>query len=488
VTGFEIEVLEVEASPTKERPMLSFTPRRHDPARGGQAVTVPFAAIVLAMLPAVLDQTILATALPTIARDLGRLTDVSWVVAAYVVAAAAATPLWGKLGDRLGRKRLLELSLATFLLASALCGLAQSLTMLVASRAGQGVAAGGLMSLAIAAVGDLVEPRERGRYQGYVMSAFAVATIAGPLAGGLLVDHASWRWVFYVNLPVGLAALVALRLRLPAPATERPAHPLDLAGAALLAGATTALLLACVWGGERYAWDSATILALFGAFAVLSALLVVRVRRAADPIVPLDLLRTRTVAVAGTAMFLATGTLFAVNVFVPAFLQVTTGASPTVAGLLLVPMMLGTTLSTNLAGRAIAKTGRLKRYPIAGLSLMTAALVLLAIVSQSPSRVTTGIGLALFGLGFGMVGQVLTVAVQNTVDRRTLGVAMSTTTFLRGLGGAIGAAALGAIFAARIDGGAGLPDAVQTVFLVAAPLAAIALLVALALPEATTDR
>jgi predicted MFS family arabinose efflux permease len=291
-----------------------------------------------------------------------------------------------------------------------------------------------------------------------------------------------------VNLPVGLAALVDLRLRQPAPATVRPARPLDLAGAALLAGETSALLLACVWGGERYAWDSATILALFGAFAVLSALLVVRVRRAADPIVPLDLLRTRTVAVAGTAMFLATGTLFAVNVFVPAFLQVTTGASPTVAGLLLVPMMLGTTLSTNLAGRAIAKTGRLKRYPIAGLSLMTAALVLLAIVSQSPSRVTTGIGLALFGLGFGMVGQVLTVAVQNTVDRRTLGVAMSTTTFLRGLGGAIGAAALGAIFAARIDGGAGLPDAVQTVFLVAAPLAAIALLVALALPEATTDR
>jgi EmrB/QacA subfamily drug resistance transporter len=458
-----------------------------DPARGGRSVTVPFAAIVLAMLPAVLDQTILATALPTIARDLGRLTDVSWVVAAYVVAAAAATPLWGKLGDRLGRKRLLELSLATFLLASALCGVAQSLTMLVVSRAVQGVAAGGLMSLAIAAVGDLVEPRERGRYQGYVMAAFAVATIAGPLAGGLIVDHASWRWVFYVNVPVGVAALAGLRLRLPAPETERPAHALDLLGAALLAGATTSLLLACVWGGERYAWDSATILGLLGAFAGLSALLVVRVRRVADPIVPLDLLRTRTVAVAGAAMFLATGTLFAVNVFVPAFLQVATGASPTEAGLLLVPMMLGTALSTNLAGRAISRTGRLKAYPVAGLVLMTAALVILAVVSQSPSRVTIGIGLAVFGLGFGMVGQVLTVAVQNNVDRRRLGVAMATTTFLRGLGGAIGAAALGAIFAARIDSGAALPDAVQTVFLIAAPLAAIAVLIALALPESATE-
>lgn len=452
-----------------------------------ERITVPFAAIVLAMLPAVLDQTILATALPTIAGDLGRITDVSWVVAAYVVAAAAATPLWGKLGDRLGRKRLLEISLATFLVASALCGVAQSVAMLIGARALQGVAAGGLMSLAMAAVGDLVEPRERGRYQGYIMSTFAVATIAGPLVGGLIVDHISWRWVFYVNLPVGLLALAGLRTRLPAPSVDRPAHGLDIAGAAMLAGATCALLLACVWGGERYAWDSPTILGLLAAVVALAAALVVRERRVADPIVPLDLLRTRTVAVAGAAMFLATGTLFAVNVFVPVFLQVTTGASPTEAGLLLVPMMIGITLSTNVAGRVISRTGRVRAFPIVGMALMTAALVLLAVVSQEPSRVTTGIGLGVFGLGFGMVGQVLTVAVQNGVDRRRLGTAMATTTFLRGLGGAIGAAALGAIFAARTDGGAAIPDAVQSVFLVAAPVAAIALLVVLALPETTTD-
>src|SRR3954454_2652253 len=203
------------------------------------AVAVPFAAIVLAMLPAVLDQTIFATALPVIARDLGPITDLSWVVGAYVVAAAATTPLWGKLGDRYGRKRLLELALVLFLASSATCGIATGMTMLVIARPVQGAAAGGLMSLAMAAVGDLVSPRERARYQGYIVSVFAVVTIAGPLLGGLLVEHASWRWVFYVNLPVGLVALAGLRLRMPAVAGAPAAGPLDLLGAVLLAGATS---------------------------------------------------------------------------------------------------------------------------------------------------------------------------------------------------------------------------------------------------------
>ena len=461
------------------------------PAVASRTVAIPFAAIVLAMLPAVLDQTILATALPTIAADLGRVADLSWVVTAYVVAAAATTPLWGKLGDRHGRKRLLEVSLAVFLVGSALCGVAQSITMLVASRAVQGIAAGGLMTLAMASVGDLVEPRERGRYQGYVTSTFAVATVAGPLIGGLLVEHVDWRWVFYVNVPLGVAALIGLRARLPEGEIERPAHGLDVLGAALLAGATCALLLACIWGGGRYAWDSAAIVGLFAAAAALAVGVVVRERRAVDPIVPLDLLRTRVVAVAGAAFFFVTATLFAITVFVPLLLQVTTGATPTEAGLLLVPMMLGITLSTNLAGRAVSRTGRLRRFPIAGLAIMTAALVGLAVVVADPSRVTMSFGIAVFGVGFGMTGQMLTVAVQNGVDRRRLGVAMGTTTFLRGLGGAIGAAALGAVFAARVGTGpverADVIDAVQTVFLVAAPLAAIALLVVLALPETTDD-
>src|SRR5919206_373163 len=218
------------------------------------SIRLPFAALVLAMLPAVLDQTILATALPTIAADLGRLSDVSWLVTAYVVASTAATPLWGKLGDRHGHKRLLQIALALFVGASALCGAAQDMTQLIVVRALQGLGAGGLMTLAMAAVGDLVAPRERGRYQGYIAATFAVATVVGPLLGGLIVDHASWRWGFYGNLPVGAVALATLAARLPAHESLRPQTPLDVAGAALLAGATSALLLAAVWGGDRYAW------------------------------------------------------------------------------------------------------------------------------------------------------------------------------------------------------------------------------------------
>jgi EmrB/QacA subfamily drug resistance transporter len=461
------------------------------------SVGVPFVAIVLAMLPAVLDQTILATALPVIAGDLGSLSDVSWVVSAYVVAAAALTPVWGKLGDRHGRKLLLEVALVAFVVSSALCAAAQDIDQLIALRVVQGAAAGGLMALAMAAVGDLVPPRERGRYQGYIAATFAVATVVGPLLGGVIVEHASWRWVFVVNLPVGAAALVGLAARLPAPETEPPDRPLDVAGAVLLAAATTALMLTCIWGGDRYAWGSAPILGLVAAAALLSLALLVRERRAADPIVPFQLLRTRVVAVASSALFLATAALFAITVFVPLFLQTTTGASPTEAGLLLVPAMLGITVSSTVSGRLIARTGRYKVFPLVGLALMTGALALLAAVAGNPSQVTTGIGLAVFGLGFGMVTQILVLAVQNSVERRELGVATAATGFFRALGGAVGAAVLGAVFAAQsglhatgegihsLDASAlnGLIDGVQAVFLVAAPLAALALLVVLVLPE-----
>src|SRR5262245_60749431 len=233
-------------------------------------VALPFAALVLAMLPAVLDQTILATALPTIASDVGSLADVSWLVTAYVVAATAATPLWGKLGDRHGRKRLLEIALVVFVGASALCGAAQDMTQLIVVRGMQGAAAGGLMTLAMAAVGDIVAPRERGRYQGYIAATFALATALGPLIGGLLVEHASWRWVFYVNLPVGAAALTGLVSRFPEVGTRDRSGRLDLLGAALLAGATGALMLVCIWGGDRYAWSSPPVLALIAAGLALA--------------------------------------------------------------------------------------------------------------------------------------------------------------------------------------------------------------------------
>jgi len=465
-------------------------------------VGVAFAAIVLAMLPAVLDQTILATALPVIAGDLGSLSDVSWVVSAYVVAAAAATPLWGKLGDRHGRKLLLQVALVVFVATSVLCSIAADIPQLVALRAVQGAAAGGLMTLAMAVVGDLVAPRERGRYQGYIAATFAVATIVGPLVGGALVDGAGWRWVFLVNLPVGAAALVGVQLRLPGRPPGRPEHPLDIAGAVLLAGATTALTLECILGGGRFGWGAPPSLGLIAGGVLLTVALVARERRAADPIVPVTMLRMRAIAVSSSALFLATAALFAVTVFVPLYLQATTGATPTEAGLLLVPAMLGITVSATLSGRSITRTGRYKRFPVAGLALMTVALLVLAAVAPATSRAATGVGLAVFGLGFGMVTQVLVIAVQNGVDRRELGVATAATGFFRGLGGAVGAAVLGAVFAAVAgthvgQGGMGglgagsrddIVDAVRAVFLVAAPLAALALAVVLRLPERPLSR
>jgi EmrB/QacA subfamily drug resistance transporter len=445
---------------------------------------ITFSALVLAMLPAVLDQTILATALPTVASDLGSLQDVSWLVTAYVVAATAATPLWGKLGDRAGRKRMLQLALAWFVLASALCGVTQTVTQLIVVRFVQGIAAGGLMTLAMASVGDLVAPRERGRYQGYIAAAFAAATVVGPLIGGVLVDHASWRWVFYVNVPLGVVAFLVLGARLPAGTVEERPKPLDYSGFALLAGATGALMLACVWGGDRFAWTSVEIDGLLAVAFALGAVLVWRERRAADPIVPVTMLATPVVAIASLALFLATAGLFAVTVFVPLLLQAGTGASPTEAGLLLVPMMLGTTVSTIVSGRLIASSGRYKRFPLIGLALMTAGLVLLAVVASERSRALTGVGLTVFGLGFGMVTQVLVVAVQNSVDRRVLGTATAATGFFRALGGAVGAAVLGAVFAARTGAGpARVADAVEAVFWAAAPLTLLALLVVLRLPE-----
>jgi MFS family permease len=292
--------------------------------------------------------------------------------------------------------------------------------------------------------------------------------VVGPLVGGLLVQHASWRWVFYVNLPLGAAALVGLAA-LPAGETSA-AKPLDATGAALLAGATTAFMLFCLDPGVPLAALAATLAAAF----------VAQERRAADPVVPLDMIKAPTVAIAAIALFLATAALFSVTVFVPLFLQVATGATPTEAGLLLVPMMLGTTAATILSGRAIARTGRYKRYPVTGLALMTAALLALAAVTTSRTAILIDLSLLAFGAGFGMVTQVLVVAVQNAVERARLGTATAATGFFRALGGAAGAAALGAVFAAHDQD---VAEGVRIVFLCAAPLAGLALLVVLRLQE-----
>jgi MFS family permease len=370
--------------------------------------------------------------------------------------------------------------------------------MLIALRAVQGAAAGGLMALAMAAVGDLVAPRERSRYQGYIAAAFAAATVVGPLVGGLLVQHAGWRWVFYVNLPVGALAMAGLSRTLPGAAAASDRPPTDAVGAVLIAAATAALMLVCIWGGQRYAWGSSEIVGLMLGALALGVAAVTWERRAADPVVPLEMLRLRSVAIASTALLLTTASLFAVTVFVPLFLQTTTGATPTVSGLLIVPMMVGTTVSTTLSGRAIARTGRYKAFPLAGLALMALALGLLGLLARQPSRAGVAIEVGVFGLGFGMVTQILVVAVQNSVEQRQLGTATAATHFFRGLGGAIGAAVLGALFAAAAPGTSVAEASVravarahrgdvihgaQVVFFAAAPIALIALLVVLLLPE-----
>jgi predicted MFS family arabinose efflux permease len=336
----------------------------------------------------------------------------------------------------------------------------------------------------MASVGDLVAPRERARWQGRIATVFAAAAVAGPLIGGALVEHASWRWVFYVNLPVGLLALGGVWRFLPAGTREPEPRPLDLLGAGLLAVASAAALLVLSWGGETLGWGSAELLGL-GALAVAAtAAFAVRERRAADPVVPLAMLVTPTVRVAAAGLFLVTASLFAVIVYVPVLLQVSAGLAPTTAGLVLATMTIGLTAVTTVAGRRVARTGRLRRLPVLGAAVMAAALAGLALAAPAASPALVVAGLLVFGGGFGLTSQLLVVAVQNGVERTRIGVATSTTAFFRAFGGAAGAAGLGAVFAAA---GRPVADAVQTTFLAAAAVAALAALVMAALP-AEVDR
>jgi EmrB/QacA subfamily drug resistance transporter len=481
-------------------------------------VLVTFSGLLLAMLLASLDQTIVSTALPTIVGELGGIDQLSWVVTAYLVAATVTIPVWGRISDLHGRKTLFQAAIVVFLLGSALSGAAQSLGELIAFRALQGLGAGGLMTLAMATVADIVPPRERGRYQGYIQMVFVLASVAGPLLGGLFSDNLSWRWVFYVNLPIGAVALAVISATLePSQARDRPR--IDYAGAALLAAAIACILLATTWGGQQYAWGSVEILGLAGAAVGLLVAFVAQERRAPEPILPLRLFRDPVFDVVSLVLFLTTCAFFAAIVFAPLYLQVVTGASATRSGLLLLPLMLAAAASTAVSGRLISRTGRYKRFPIAGLALMAAGLLLLSRMDATTSRATASLFLVVFGLGFGMVSQVLTVAIQNAVERSDIGIATGSANLFRALGGSVGVALFGAIFAGRLDtwlprelpaaagridaaslqaspetlgsmsAGVreGIADAVahslETVFLVAAPVAALALLAVLFLRE-----
>ena len=451
-----------------------------------------FAGLLLAMLLGSLDQTIVSTALPTVVRDLGGLDQLSWVVTAYLLGATVSMPLWGRASDVYGRKRLFIAAIVVFLAGSALSGLAGSLGQLIAFRALQGLGAGGLMTLAMALVAEIVPPRERGRYQGYIQMIFVAASVAGPLLGGLFTDHASWRWIFYVNLPIGAVVLVLVAVALDVPARKGEAR-VDYPGAALLGGALTCLLLFTTWGGQEYAWNSAEIVGLaIGAVALFGAW-VVQQRRAAEPILPLRLFASPVFTIVSAALFCATLSLFAVIVFMPVFFQVVTGASATGSGLLLLPLLLASTASTLVAGRVMSATGRYKLFPVAGLALMAVGLLLLSQLDAGSSRATASLVLIVFGLGFGMVSQILTVALQNAVERRDLGIATASANLVRSLGGSVGVAVFGAIFAGRLDRQPGqvagldpaaIADALQPVFLVAAPFALAGSLVVLLLHEA----
>ncbi len=420
------------------------------PEGATRSLALVFSGLMLVMFLAALDQTIVATALPTIVGDLGGLKHISWVVTAYLLAQTVVTPLYGKLGDMFGRKVVLQGALVVFLAGSALCGLSQSLDELIAFRALQGLGGGGLMVSAQAAIGDVVPPRERGRYTGLFGAVFGLASVAGPLLGGFLTSAVSWRWIFYVNLPLGVLALFVLGATLPR-ASERVHHTIDYFGTALLAAALSAIVLASSLGGTSFAWGSAVIVGLGAGGVVLAGAFLLAERHAHEPVLPLRLLRNRVFASTSAVGFIVGFALFGAVTYLPLFLQVVKGASPTGSGLQLVPLMGGLLITSIASGQAITRTGRYKAFPIAGTAVMAFGLYLLSTMGVATSTATSFTYMFVLGLGLGMVMQVLILAVQNAVDYSDLGVATSGATLFRSIGGSLGTSVLGAIFANRLS-------------------------------------
>jgi EmrB/QacA subfamily drug resistance transporter len=415
----------------------------------GRALRTVFAALMLGMFLAALDQTIVSTALPTIVGDLGGLNHLSWVVTSYLLASTVSTPLYGKLGDMIGRKPIFLAAILIFLAGSMLAGLSQSMGELIGFRALQGIGAGGLMVGAQAIIADIVPPRERGRYMGLIGSVFAVASVAGPLLGGFLVDNLSWRWVFYVNLPVGVLAvlIVVTRLHLHTPTVR---HSIDWLGAALLSAAVASLILVATWGGSQYAWGSSTIVGLAVAGVVLLATFIWWETRAAEPILPLKLFRSSVFAVSNAMGFTIGMAMFGAIVFIPLYLQLVYGASPTSSGLRLLPLMAGLLVAAIASGRIITRIGRYKVFPIVGTIVLVVGMYLLSRLGVGTAPWLASLYMLVVGVGIGLVMQVLVLVVQNDVPPKDIGVATSTATFFRSVGGSFGVAIFGTIFATRL--------------------------------------
>src|SRR3954467_13239967 len=428
-----------------------------------RSILLVVSGLMLVMLLASLDQTIVSTALPTIVGELGGLQHLSWVVTAYLLAVTVVTPLYGKLGDLYGRKRVLQTALTIFLIGSALCGLAQGMSELIAFRAIQGlgggglmvsaqaaVGGGGLMVSAQAAIGDVVPPRERGKWSGLFGAVFGVSSVAGPLIGGFLTTNVSWRGIFYVTLPLGIAALGVLGVTLPS-RSERVQRSIDYAGTVLLAVALSALVLATTLGGTSYDWGSPFIVGMGALFVVATALFIAVERRAREPILPPSLFANRVFSVTSAVGLVVGFALFGALTFLPLFQQVVRGDTPTESGLQLLPVMAGLLFTSIVSGQVITRTGRYRWFPIAGTAVGTLGLLLLARLDASTSTALAALYMLILGLGLGMVMQVLVLAVQNSVEYEQLGVATSGATLFRSIGGSVGTAILGAVFTNRLS-------------------------------------
>ncbi|MCX5213205.1 MFS transporter [Kitasatospora sp. NBC_00240] len=438
------------ADPEAEPGRTPAAPAPAPPETAAKNLWLPIGALLLALLIAALDQTIVSTALPTIVSDLGGLEHLSWVVTAYLLASTAATPLWGKLGDMYGRKRFFQSSIVIFLIGSVLCGLAQNMGQLIGFRALQGLGGGGLMVLTQAIVGDLVPPRDRGKYQGLFGAVFGVTSVLGPLLGGVFVDNLSWRWVFYINVPIGAVALVVIAAVLHSTEVKRR-HRIDYPGTFLIAAVATCLVLMTSLGGTTWPWGSWRIIGLGVLGVLLLGLFIVVERRAEEPVLPLRLFRIRTFSLVAVISFVVGFAMFGALTYLPTFLQVVQGVSPTMSGIHMLPMVLGMLLTSIGSGQIVSRTGHYRIFPIIGTALTAVGLLLLSLLTENSSTTEMSLCFLVFGLGIGLVMQVLVLAVQNAVGYQDLGVATAGATFFRSIGASFGVSVFGAVFASGLN-------------------------------------